>query len=101
MQISKNLVEFLQKAVSETHGTSLITYYVQQSDIWLVTQQLCEEISSAQNIKCKDVRKAVISALKSGMYLLRNIKENPSNLSNLSNLSNGVVLLAGDLDHRF
>lgn len=49
-------------------------------------------MSSAQNIKDKNVRKAVIAGLKSGSYLLRNIKNIPDN---------GLVLLSGELDNRF
>lgn len=92
MQVSKSLIESLQKACSETHGTSLITYYIQPSDVWLVSQQLCDEMSSAQNIKDKNVRKAVIAGLKSGIYCLKNVKKIPEN---------GLVLLSGDLDQRF
>lgn len=49
-------------------------------------------MSSAQNIKDKNVRKAVIAGLKSGIYCLKNVKKIPEN---------GLVLLSGDLDQRF
>ena len=33
MQVTKKLLETLQKTPAETHGTSLITFYIQQTDV--------------------------------------------------------------------
>ncbi len=80
-------------AQPEIKGTTLITYIVPGSiDIWLVSDHLTSEISTAINIKSKHVRHAVHHSLK---VLLNSLDDfcykgkTPENC---------LVMLAGALD---
>ena len=86
------LLSQLVEAKPEVKGTTLITYIVSGStSLWLVCKHLTTEISTASNIKSKQVRYSVINALKSlsGSIELycKNGKIPP----------NGLVMLAGSL----
>jgi len=91
MEIQLKDIQQLAKATSVSGGTSLVTYYVpSNSDIWLVTDTLNSELSTAQNIKNKTVRKGVISALRSAMYQLKAY-------TSAKAPENGLVLCAGEI----
>lgn len=71
----KAILETLSKLKSQSGGTSLITYYIQGStSIWLVVEKLQNELSTCSNIKSKNVRKEVESALRSALYQMNNLK---------------------------
>jgi peptide chain release factor subunit 1 len=91
LEVIKNLAE----SRSVTRGTSLVTIYVpSNSQISLVTEKLNNELSTSMNIKSKDVRQAVQSALKSGMQLIKNY---PAHCAP----ENGFVLCAGEISSYF
>ena len=50
-------------------------------------------MSTASNIKSKTVRKDVISALKSSMYLIKAYKKSEAP-------KNGLVIYAGDIENK-
>lgn len=67
----------------------MITLYMPQSQqIWLVAQKLTDELGAASNIKSRENRQSVQSALRSilaRLKLYRNVPEN------------GLVIFAGDV----
>lgn len=84
------LLKQLSTCRSESSGTSLISYFLTNSDTTSIISginKLNHEISVSSNIKSKSVRKDVISALKSAVYHLKSYK-------NINN-KNGIVLFSG------
>jgi len=91
--VTKELIEQLAQAKSETRGTSLMTKYITpKENLQLVISELTSEISEAQNIKSKQVNKGITLALKSGINRLKTIKNIPEN---------GLVLCAGEIESCF
>ena len=87
MQLLLNKLTMAKPAIK---GTTLITYLIPSNfNLWLARQHINKELSSAQNIKSKKVRKAVISALKS-IQIKLNDKKNADN-------KNGLIVLAGEI----
>lgn len=87
---SQSVIQELLNAKSHTGGTSLITLYVPgNTNMNIVTQQLNSELATSQNIKSKQVRTSVQSAIKSG---LQQIKLLPPKVP-----ENGFVMCAGEL----
>lgn len=85
-------VKDLSLARSSSKGTSLITLYVPAGiSLDLVTGTLTHEMSTSQNIKSKQVRSDVQSALRSG---LQKIKMLPGHKAS----ENGFILCAGHFD---
>lgn len=71
----QSLIKEMTKTSSESRGTSLITIFIQPgSDLWLVSNKLVYEQSTANNIKNKVVRKDTLSAIKLALYQIRNCK---------------------------
>ena len=61
-------------------ATNMITMYIAAGkDIWLSVAKLEQEYSDAANIRDKANNKAVKSALKSALHLLREIRQTPMN----------------------
>ena len=89
-------VKQLSEAMSASHGTSLVTFYVQgDSDISPYISHLVKESSPTRNIQDKTVENSVRTALKSGIQLLRNYIDTVSHKSP----ANGFVLLAGEVEY--
>lgn len=89
MEITKSVIEDLIAARSGVKGTTLVTLYVQpNSNIGITMTNLTKELSESQNIKDKNVKHGVQSALKSCKELLKSYKVAPQN---------GLVLCAGDV----
>ena len=85
----------LQNSKPEIRGTTLITYIVSgSSDLLLASQHLSTEISTAQNIKSKQIRVSVINSLKN---LQGSFKDH---CKNGKIPPNGLVMLAGALDSK-
>ncbi len=88
--------QFIQELVqvqSETGGTSLITYQITpNTNIWLVQKHLQSELSSAINIKNKNIRKSICTSIN---IILQNI----SNIKNSGD--NGLVILAGNIKESY
>ena len=80
------LVTELSVAKSQSGGTSLITMYIVDKQLWLAKNKLKQELSTASNIKDKTVRKDVQTALKSAIIKLSEYK---------NSYTNGLVLCAG------
>ena len=94
MKSNKELVEYLSQARSASGGTSLITIYLPGDyNIWLASDLLTQERSTASNIKDKKVRKDVFAALKSSMYQLKMYKK-------ANAPKNGLVLCAGYIEQK-
>jgi peptide subunit release factor 1 (eRF1) len=84
-----NILQSLAKCVSSINGTNLITLYIPANyNLSLIIKQLNTELSTASNIKDKNVRKSVITSLKRSI-------ENISSLPVIAP-SNGLVLCAGE-----
>jgi peptide subunit release factor 1 (eRF1) len=86
-----SILKQLSTCRSQSSGTSLITYFITSADVAGITNalnKLNQEMSVSTNIKSKSVKKDVISALKAGIYRLKNYK-------NFDN-KNGIVLFAGN-----
>lgn len=82
-------IEKMKDAISASGGTSLITVYIPSGyDLSLTLDRLTSEMSTAHNIKSKIVRKDVITALKTGLYQLKNYKRSKAP-------ENGLVLCTG------
>lgn len=80
----------LSQVRSQSGGTSLVTLYISsKSALWLASDKLISELSTASNIKSKSVRKDVIQALKSGLQQIKTYKSSTSP-------ENGLVLCAGN-----
>jgi peptide subunit release factor 1 (eRF1) len=96
METSFELVQRLSLAKSESRGTSLVTLYVPSFyNMDLVVEGLNQELSTSLNIKSKQVRSDVQSALKSGLYKIKDqIK-----LSGHKAPENGFVLCSGHSDY--
>lgn len=89
MEITKEFIKQLSTLKSETRGTSLITLYIPSGySLGIVTKKLASELSEGSNIKAKNVRESVLSALKSSLQSLKAYK-----LHNAP--ENGLVLCAG------
>jgi peptide chain release factor subunit 1 len=65
-------------STQKASGTSLVSYYI-KGGINQTGQKLTKEISQAENIKSKDTRKAVTSALKAIQQTLKNYTNIPEN----------------------
>lgn len=89
--MNKQFISYLNDVRSKSDGTSLITLYIpSEYNLWLAVDFLVQERSSASNIKDKNVRNDVISALKTGIY---NLKSLGTNLAP----KNGLVLCCGEI----
>ena len=87
----KQYIEHLANARSATGGTSLITLYMLgNTNVWLGTSKLNQEMSAASNIKSKQVRKDVKAALRSSLHLLKTYKGGKTP-------ANGLILCAGNM----
>ena len=80
-----SLIKSLSEMKSSSGGTSLVTYYI-PNNIQMAIQKLNQELCTSYNIKSKAVRKDVIHALKSGIYVLKNYE---------GSIDNGIVLCSG------
>ena len=80
----------IDSAKSASGGTSLITLYIPSNyAMSLVSEKLMSELSTASNIKNKNVRKDVISALKSAMSTIKSYNKYVAP-------ENGLILCAGE-----
>lgn len=95
MTESKEFIQWLSNLKSETGGTSLVTYYIPAGyPLALITKKINTELSTGNNIKDKNVSKAVITALKSASQLLKTSKFHTAP-------NNGLVLCAGETGSYF
>lgn len=93
--VTKEFIEWLSSLKSQTTGTSLVTYYIPGGyPIALISKKINSELSTGNNIKDKNVSKAVLAALKSASLLLKTSK-----LHNAP--ANGLVLCAGETESYF
>jgi peptide subunit release factor 1 (eRF1) len=77
---------------SATGGTSLVTIYISgSSNMTFVTGMICRELSTASNIKDKNVRKGVTTALKSCASYLKSYKYCVAP-------QNGLIMLSGEAE---
>ena len=77
---------------SATGGTSLVTLYISgSSNMTFVNGMICRELSTASNIKDKNVRKGVITALKSCASYLKSYKS-------VVAPKNGLIMLSGETE---
>jgi peptide subunit release factor 1 (eRF1) len=84
------LLEALNTASSAYNGTHLITYYLPESfQLVQAREHIINELSTASNIKNKNIRSAVISGLKSIQYQMKSMKTIPAN---------GIAIYAGEFD---
>ena len=89
--MNRSTIEQLANLHSSSGGTSLVTYYLQgDTNIWLATQKLTEELGTASNIRNKNVRKDVEQALKQLLHQLKNYQTPKV-------AANGLVLCAGSV----
>ena len=89
--MNRSSIEQLSNLHSSSGGTSLVTYCLQgNTNIWLATQKLNEELSTASNIRNKNVRKDVEQALRQLLHQLKNYR-----LQKVP--ENGLVLCAGSV----
>lgn len=87
--INYEFVEKLSQLSSASRGTSLITMYIPGNyALSLVSDKLKCELSTASNIKSKNVRNDVITAIKSAQNSLKSY--------NLMAPENGLVLCSGE-----
>ena len=85
------LITALSNARSESGGTSLITLYIPGgSALWLASEKMTSELSTASNIKSKTVRKDVEQALRSALYQIKNYVSQKAP-------ENGLVLCSGSV----
>ena len=84
-------IKSLSEMKSSSGGTSLVTYYI-PNNIQMAIQKLNQELCTSYNIKSKAVRKDVIHALKSGIYILKNYQ---------GSLENGIVLFSGITNNKY
>jgi len=87
-----SLLKQLSICHSQSGGTSLISYFISncnQEGINNAISKLNQELGISNNIKSKNVRKDIISSLKSGIYHLKNYK-------NFDN-KNGIILFSGNV----
>lgn len=93
--VTKDFVYWLSTVKSQTGGTSLVTYFIPGGyPIALISKRINSELSTGNNIKDKNVSKAVLTALKSSAQILKNSK-----LHNAP--ENGLVLCAGETESYF
>ena len=90
----KDTLQNLLLTKAEIKGTTLITYIVSGStDSWLIGKRITSEIGESSNIKCKQVKNAVID----------NLKRIESNYEKYclkgKTPKNGLVFLVGKLDN--
>lgn len=89
--MDKQSIQQLLNLKSQSSGTTLITYHINgNSSLWLAIEKLNYELSTANNIKSKQVKKDVEKALKSAIYKLKNYKQNFAP-------DNGLVLCSGSV----
>ena len=92
---NKEFIQFLANLKSQSGGTSLVTYYIPSGyPIALISKRIATELSTGNNIKDKNVSKAVLTALKSASQILKTSK-----LHNAP--ENGLVLCAGETESYF
>lgn len=83
-----DIIKSLLNVESASRGSSLVTLYVPaNSNIWLVKDQIKQELKTASNIKNKTVSKEISEALHSISNALKTIVQIPVN---------GTVLLSGN-----
>lgn len=88
-ETSIELINKLANSRSLTGGTSLITMYIpSEYPMNLVTTQLNNELATSKNIKSKQVKLSVQSALRSAQQQLKLLNTIPQN---------GIVLCAGEI----
>lgn len=86
--ISLELVKKLSVLKSSINGTDLVTLYIPPNySLAIVTESIVTELGTASNIKDKNVRKSVISSLKSCQQTIKSSKYHKAP-------ENGLVLLA-------
>lgn len=91
METTFDIVKELSEARSNTGATTLVTLYVPgNTNLSLVSSQISTELSTSQNIKNKNVRDSVYSALKSGQQKIKSYNGHRSP-------ENGFVLCAGEI----
>lgn len=92
MSSSLQQVSDLSLLKSSSGGTNLVTIYISgSSNMSLVNGMICRELSTASNIKDKNVRKAVTNALKSCSSYLKSYKSFVAP-------TNGLILLSGEVE---
>ena len=71
------------------NSTSMVSLFIPKDyDIWLVSKKINDELGTASNIKSRENRQSVISALKSIQFHLKLFKEAPAN---------GLVIYCGEI----
>ncbi len=81
-------IKTLISAESIYKGTSLISLYIPSNcNMWLVKDHITSELKTADNIKNKNIGKAVAESLKMILHNLKMIKNIPDN---------GMVLCSGE-----
>jgi peptide subunit release factor 1 (eRF1) len=89
--ISSELIKKISVLRSSINGTDLLTLYIPPNySLSLVSESITTELGTASNIKDKNVRKSVISSLKSCQQTIKSCKYNKAP-------ENGLVLLANDM----
>lgn len=89
---SYELVRKLNDVKSESGGTSLITIFIPpNSNLNLTSNQLNSELSTSQNIKNKNIKSSVQSAIKSAQQQLK--------LLGQLSPDNGLVLCSGSIQY--
>lgn len=82
------LLQNLTQAISQINSTDLVTLYVPaNNNLWLFVEHINKELSTAPNIKNKQLRKSVIQNLQTINYQLKTIKNIPET---------GLVVCAGN-----
>lgn len=86
---SKEFVKQMSELKSESRGTSLITLLIPAGySLGIITKKLNSELAEGMNIKAKNVREDVLSALKSSLQTIKNCNFDVAP-------KNGLVLCAG------
>lgn len=84
----RKIIKRLEKA--KASATELVSLYIPSGfDINTVKNQLSSELSLSSNIKSKQTRKAVLSAIEKAWAELKNYQKTPEN---------GLIIFTGDLD---
>lgn len=95
MNVTKKFVEQLSELKSETRGTSLVTLLIPSGySLAIITKKLNSELSEGSNIKSKNVREDVLTALRSSIQTIKNCKLHMAP-------ENGLVLCAGKTESYF
>ena len=86
--MSKDTVKQLSELKSSIGGTNLVTLHIPSNyAMSLVSETLTSELSTAENIKDKNVRKSVTTALKSSIQTIKSCRMHHAPI-------NGLVLCA-------